>query len=383
MKALQQLGGAMTLNLDSYLMEQIDKIAFLELEEELLEKFGSVPDDFSVPVFVEDIKEYAKGAEHFSTEQITSAMLYLFGLDRQFKYRDEYLDFLYQAVENPEFLAMSLAIGKLEVNAYKEALIYMRSARSINPKHKDIWFNYALLCAEFSEEITEKKLKEELLRESQIGFEEVLAIDPKDFTANFQLGLIFLNKGDYENALPKLRIAFEEGEGELKERAHLLIEEINAFDGLVEAESLIEQEQYEKALEALADIRMDEINLELKYQILFAKGFCNKAMGAMELAIKEYSLALEINNQSTLLLAELGVCYAYLGEYEQSLEFYLAALELDDRSVGLLNNVAMVYLALKNIPKAKQYIEQAKELAPNDEIVDATIQRIRQAEEGV
>ncbi|MDO4711363.1 MAG: hypothetical protein Q4A75_05245 [Peptostreptococcaceae bacterium] len=372
----------MALSLDNYLMGSTDKIAFLELKEELLEKFGEVPQDFTIPVFVEDIKEYAKGAEHFSTQQITTAMLYLLGLDPAFKHRAQYLDFLYQAVENPEFLAMSLAIEKLEVNAYKDALIYMRSARGIDPKHKDICFDHALLCAEFSEEISDKDLKEELLLLSQEGFKKVLEIDPKEYTASFQLGLIFLNRGDYQNALPRLRTAFEEGEGELKERAHFLIEEIHAFDGLVEAEALIDQERYEDALEKLSLIRMDEINLELKYQILFAKGFCNKALGKMEQATLEYSAALEINDQSTLLLAELGVCYAYLSEYERSLEFYLAAIELDSTSVGLLNNVAMVYLALHDIQKAKEYISQAKEIAPNDEIVEATIRRIRETEEG-
>ena len=71
-----------------------------------------------------------------------------------------------------------------------------------------------------------------------------------------------------------------------------------------------------------------------------------------------------------------------LGEYEQSLEFYLAALELEKDSVGLLNNIAILYLNLSDIAKAKEYIGYAKELASDDEIVDATILRIRKAEEG-
>lgn len=372
------------MELNSYLLEWTDKVAFLELEKELLGDFGKVPDDFVVPVFVEDIKDYAKkGEQHFSTKQICLAALYTLGLNPSFKYRREYMNFLTKAVERPELLAMSRAMERAEVNAYKDALIYMRAAKDIAKTHSEILLNYGLLCAQFSEEISDRQLKEELVKEASESFEKVLKIEPAEYVANFQLGLILVNKGEYEEALPHLRIAFEKGDGEIKEQARLLVEEIEALNSLTQAEFFIEAQAYEKAIKLLEEIRLDAANAQLKYQILFAKGFCYKATGNLSKAIDEYSKALAIHNQDTLLLADLGVCYAYEGDYEQSLEFYLAALDLDDHSPELLNNVSMVYLALDQIEKAKEYIGRAKELAPDDEIVNATILKIRKTEEGM
>ena len=83
----------------------------------------------------------------------------------------------------------------------------------------------------------------------------------------------------------------------------------------------------------------------------------------------------------TLLLAELGVCFAYIGDFEQALEFYMGALNLEKNSVEILNNISIVYLNMGDIKKAKEFISYAKELAVNDEIVDATILKIRSIEE--
>lgn len=369
-------------NMDKYFLELTDKLAFLQIEESTLKGFGKVPSDFAIPIFVTDIKNQATGADGFSTEQIASAILYLLGIDPDFKFHREYREFLKNAVDRPESFASELAIQKYELKSYKDAMVYFRAAMVLKEDEIFPFFNYGQIAMEFSLNTNDKDLEKDLVQEAAYSFEKVLHLDEKEPLANFQLGLILREKGELQKALSHLQKAVEYGDGEIREKAQLLVCDIDMYERLVNAEEKIAEGQYEAALAELEGQKTDGLILELRYQVLFAKGFCHKALGNFEEAINIYSDALAIHNQDTLLLAELGVCYAYLGEYEQSLEFYLAALELEKDSVGLLNNIAILYLNLNNIAKAKEYIGYAKELASDDEIVDATILRIRKAEEG-
>ena len=369
-------------NMDKYFLELTDKLAFLQIEENTLKGFGKVPSDFAIPIFVTDIKNQATGADGFSTEQIASAILYLLGIDPDFKFHREYREFLKNAVDRPESFASELAIQKYELKSYKDAMVYFRAAMVLKEDEIFPFFNYGQIAMEFSLNTNDKDLEKDLVQEAAYAFEKVLHLDEKEPLANFQLGLILREKGELQKALSHLQKAVEYGDGEIREKAQLLVCDIEMYERLANAEEKIAEGQYEAALAELEGQKTDGLILELRYQVLFAKGFSHKALGNFEEAINIYSDALAIHNQDTLLLAELGVCYAYLGEYEQSLEFYLAALELEKDSVGLLNNIAILYLNLNDIAKAKEYIGYAKELASDDEIVDATILRIRKAEEG-
>lgn len=367
--------------LDSYFLELTDKLAFLQIEEGSLNGFGKIPDDFVIPILVNDIKEQAADAEGFSTQQIVSAILYILGIDPLFKHKEEYLAFLNNAIDHPEAFAADLAMKKYDVKSYLDALVYFRAAMLLKDDVIFPFFNYAQIALEFSLATNDKELEKKLVVEAERLFDEVLKREALEPLANFQKGLLLRDRDELAQALPYFEKAATYGDDEVKEKANLLIRDIRMYQRLAEAETWIGQGEYERSLAVLESESEEGLVLELRYQIYFARGFCYKALGQFEKAIEIYSKALEINNQDTLLLAELGVCYAYEGEYEQALEFYLAALELEKDSVELMNNIAILYLQQKDFVKAKEYIGYAKELAPHDEIVDATILKIRKIEE--
>ncbi len=368
-------------SIDQYLIDLTDQLAFLNIEDEALVGFENTPPDFVIPIFALDIKKMAQTSDGFSTSQIASAILFLLGVDKDFRFKQEYLVFLKNAIDRPESFAAELGMQKYDKKSYKEALVYLRAAMLIDPEQKYPLFNYGQIALEFARDTKSKRLAEDLTAEAAIAFEAVLALDEKEPMANFQLGLIALEDRELDKATKHLEIANLYGDEELKEKSKILLMELDAESKLIEAELLIEEQQYEQASEILESIDEKGIYLTLRFQILFAKGFVLKALGQFEEAIEKYSAALEINNQEPLLLADLGVCFAYLGDFEQSLEFYLAVLEIEKDSAPLLNNIAIIYLNLKNIPKAKEYIAMAKELAMDDEIIDSTILKIRKMEE--
>ena len=83
-------------NLDDFLSSLTDKLVFIEIEDEsILSRFGDTDSEFMVPVFSKDIVKMAADDDAgITTLQIAEAVLYLLGIDSQFKYNAQYIDFI-------------------------------------------------------------------------------------------------------------------------------------------------------------------------------------------------------------------------------------------------------------------------------------------------
>ena len=381
MKNLELQVYTMKSNLDNYFLELTEKLVFLNIDELALKGFGDVPKDFSIPIFIDYIKEMGNSEEGLSTGQIATSILYMIGIDRDFKFNNYYVNFLKNAIDRPDSMATHIAMEKYELNSYKDAMIFMRAAIFLNENEVHTNFNYAQIALDFSRNTKNPNLAKDLIEESEKYFERVLNIDKTEPMANFHLALIRLDNSQEEKAKENIQLAIKFGDEEIKDKAKIILSEIESKEALYEVEMLLEQGDYSDALQRLNIVNVSDLGAILKYRVLFLIGFCNKALGDFESAIKAYESAFEINNQDTLLLAELGVCFAYIGDFEQALEFYMGALNLEKNSVEILNNISIVYLNMGDIKKAKEFISYAKELAVNDEIVDATILKIRSIEE--
>ena len=371
-------------NLDDFFSPLTDKLVFIELEDVLiLEKFGNVEDGFMVPVFAKDIVELAQNSNAgIKTMQIVEAVLYLLGIDSQFKYNSQYIYFLENNIEKPENLGAYIAKSKYENKNYKDALVYLRASMIIDDKNLGTIYNYAHICKEYMLEVDDESLKNLLLKESQEFFEAVLDIDDMHVLSNYQLAYFKLNQGETKEALKHLEIVAENpvDEGLVKE-ANELIMKLNFEQKIEQIELLIDDLKLEEALDIIDEIPEITEDKNLEFRLNYAKGFCLKAFSNFEEAIDAYEKALAIDNTDTLLLCELGICYAYIGEFAQALEFYMSALDIETESVEIMSNIAIIYLNMSDLDNAKLYVKKAMEINPMDEIIDATVKEIRKLEE--
>ncbi|MGL5257156.1 MAG: tetratricopeptide repeat protein [Proteocatella sp.] len=371
-------------NLDEFFSPLTDKLVFIELEDKLiLDKFGKTESDFMVPVFSKDIVSLAQDENSgIKTMQIAEAILYLIGIDSNFKYNDHYIYFLKNNVEKPENLSSYIAKSKYENKNYKDALVHLRAAMLLDDKNLGLIYNYAHICKEYMIEASEKEVREALMKESEEFFEAVLDIDDEHVLANYQLAYFKLNKGDTKSALKHLeRAANNPVDNEIAQEANELIMKLNYESKIEQVEALIDELKLEEALDIIDDIPEIEEDKNLEFRLNYAKGFCLKAFSNFEEAIEAYEKALMIDNTDTLLLCELGICYAYIGEFAQSLEFYMSALDIEPESVEIMSNISIIYLNMKDIENAKLYVKKAMEINPLDEIIDATVKEIRKMEE--
>lgn len=373
-------------NLDEFFSPLTDKLVFIELEDKLiLDKFGKTDSDFMVPVFSKDIVSLAQDENSgIKTMQIAEAILYLIGIDSNFKYNDNYIYFLKNNVEKPENLSSYIAKSKYENKNYKDALVHLRAAMLLDDKNLGLLYNYAHICKEYMIEASEKEIKEALMKESEEFFEAVLDIDDEHILANYQLAYFKLNEGNTKEALKHLEWAANNPvDNEIAQEANELIMKLNFESKIEQVEALIDDLKLEEALDIIDDIPEIEEDKNLEFRLNYAKGFCLKAFSNFEEAIEAYEKALMIDNTDTLLLCELGICYAYIGEFAQSLEFYMSALDIEPESVEIMSNIAVIYLNMKDIENAKLYVKKAMEINPLDEIVDATVKEIRKMEEAM
>lgn len=373
-------------NLDSYFASLTDKLVFIEMEDKLiLDKFGDVDKEFMVPVFSKDIVKMATSDENgITTMEIIEAILYLLGVDGQFKYNHQYLYFLNNNLEKPEALCATLAKAKYDNKNYKDALVYLRAGMILDDENIGIIYNYSHICKEYLMDTEDRELKNSLLKEAQEYFEAVLDIDSTNYLANYQLAYFKINQGEIEEAVGHLKSVIKYADdNEIIEEAGNIIMKLNLGETIEKVEELMEEIQLEEALELLDALPEVTEDKELAFRINYSKGFCHKGFSEFEEAIEAYEKALLINNTDTLLLCELGICYAYIGEFQQALEFYMSALDIEPESLEIMSNISIIYLNMRDIDNAKLYIKKAMDINPDDEIIDSTLKEIRKLEDSI
>jgi tetratricopeptide (TPR) repeat protein len=87
-----------------------------------------------------------------------------------------------------------------------------------------------------------------------------------------------------------------------------------------------------------------------------------------EKAIYYLNEALSIDSDIIEVVNELGINYASLNDYEKAIAYFRKAFEVT-KSIEICTNITMCYLNSGDIENAKNHLNIAKKLDPDDEIV--------------
>jgi tetratricopeptide (TPR) repeat protein len=125
---------------------------------------------------------------------------------------------------------------------------------------------------------------------------------------------------------------------------------------------------YENPKEALGKllVLLDETkeNAVLYYHI--AVGY--RLINNYEKAIYYLNEALSIDKDFVDVVNELGLNYACLGDYATGLQYFHKVFEASN-AVEVCTNIIMCYINMKDIKSAKQYLEIAKGINSEDEVL--------------
>ena len=261
-----------------------------------------------------------------------------------------------------EYLTKSYKMCTANKNIAKKYFQVMeqRGLISYNEKNKSMKDN-------FDSEITkrERKTAAELIRRSiyklekglyesaQEDAENGLALDPRQVSANFVIGMSKTKKQEYKGGLEALNKA------------------INADIALPHSDIYLSRGICKQGLNDIEGARDDWAKaLELepeKSELIFFRGFGNFLMEDYGNALNDFERIIEVFPERVDLLHAYSVCISKAGEYETAIKYLKKLLELDpDNKAYTYQTIGKNYINLENYDEALDYLEKSRELDPTD-----------------
>ena len=376
----------MKFKIDKYLLKKTEELAFITVKKEgefHLDGYDIPKAGLNVPlnneVLVKGIKEKT-AQDGLNSISIADAMIYIIGIDPEFRYNDEYKKFLTALEKKVNFNVRSYA-GYMsrkyfELGETTDSLIYIKALVTLYPDDIEGLYNYAIVCQEVAtsyQKDGDAKGMNAFLLEAGEKLEKIINMDENFALAYYHLGYHYYNQSQYIKAKVIWEEAIKHG---LDEDIIAEIQEnIGKMDYKVQYEegySLVFQGKFEEGLDKL-------LPLEEQYgdwwNLLFIIGIAYKNMGEMDRAIHYFDKILIIKPNQVDTLVELALCEASSFNMERAVELLEQAAKIKE-DPEILCNLGMAYLNTGNIDDAIYYIERAYELNPEDEITIACMREL-------
>lgn len=338
---------------------ELNKLLFLEMKKENIKKIFNIGilEDIYIPVkssnIVDNIKQQ-KSMEQIPMSFFIEGMFYVMGADGNFRFNKEYKKML-SNIENSVIVVKSKIAKNVKERKLQDAFILLKGLLKIDDSIEV--YDKAITIVE------ELRSKDKSFKDEELEVIESAKLKENYTLPYFYEAIIRREEGDYEKALFCINNYISRGGEQTLE--------ITEF-----RESLKSIIEYEKAKELL----YDEPNESLKILIPLLNQFSNDAaiyyyiaiayrvLENHEKAIYYLNDALSINSNIVEVVNELGINYASLSDYEKAIAYFRKAFEVT-KSIEICTNIIMCYLNSRDIKNAKNHLDIAKKLDPNDEIV--------------
>lgn len=376
----------MKFKIDKYLLRKTEELAFITVRKDgdfYLDGYEIPKDGLNVPikneVLVKGIKEKT-AQEGLNSMSIADAMIYIIGIDPEFKYNEEYKKFLSALEKKVKFEVRSYA-GYMsrkyfELGECTDALIYIKALITLYPNDIEGLYNYAIVCQEVAtsyQKDGDAKAMNTFLIEAGEKLEKIINMDENFALAYYHLGYHYYNQSQYIKA----KVIWEEAMRlELDEDTIAEIQEnLGKMDYKVQYEegySLVFQGKFEEGLEKLLPLEEEYSDW---WNLLFIIGIAYKNMGEMDKAMLYFEKVLIIRPKQVDTLVELALCEASSFNMDRAIELLEQAAKIKE-DPEILCNLGMAYLNAGDIDDAIYYIERAYELNPEDEITIACMREL-------
>ncbi|MBS4535301.1 tetratricopeptide repeat protein [Clostridium sp. D2Q-14] len=375
-------------NIDEYFKEKTENIYFIQLKNDFKLKEG-IEFDSKIPIplvannLLKEIKE-GDASEEIKFKYIIEGIIYLLGIDFDFKHRKEYLDLLYSYNENIHGYILAEGIKKINDDIIEEGMIYLRALLNIDKENVKGLYSYGLALETKAIYFYNKnKIKEGniFFRESTNQFETILDIDSSFDLTYYKLGYHYRNMKQYKKA----QLIWEKfinmtSNDELKKEIELEVEVIKDDVKYEEGYNLILRGKSEEGLEKLLSLVKDNSDW---WNLLFFIGLGYRQLGNYNEAIKYFNKVLIIEPKQVDALNEIGLCYANLKRFDEAISSFSKAIEIKPKDYQILCNRGMTYLQQGNLDEAENDIEKAYDMNPEDDIIIACRREINKFKNGI
>lgn len=352
---------------DGFLKLEIEKTIYIEFKKDVT--FNSdinlvLPAGF-YPVLPKDMVGIAReGSGNIPLQAIIDGMLYMIACDREFKYNQSYIESLKKIDNIRNYIIMK--IEKNRKDCQKAAIIYAAALSIIYPSRKnDLNMIYEL--------VKYSKVNPSGFIDEEIKYSLERAIrDYPDYTPTcLYLAEYYINS-DRDRAKMLLNRALNNPESNA--RASELLEKIRKVEDYDRAVELVKQGRGHEALETLQGVlENNKENPDVRYYTSVALRQSGDYEGALKM-LQE----LVKNCALPEVLSEEGLNYAFIGNFEKALKSFKQALEMKPKDPEILCNIGVCRLNLGQLEEAREAINKAHSLNPNDEIINKWLNQLNQ-----
>ena len=351
-----------------------DDIFFLTIKKGASIKFKDYEyitnKEMPVPVraekLLEDIKKESND-EGVSLNNIIDGIIYVLGTDKNFEYLNDYkemLDVLHFDLQ-PYII---LCINKLDDGNVDDGVIYGKALININEDEKNCFIYASVLEKRATAKKTSADESESqyFLEEAHTFYEKALDYDSKFALSYYKLGYYYKLKQQYVKAevywkkhqeLDNDNVRIEEIRNELNE--------LQPYVDYENGYNLVLKEQPDEARDFLLPL-VNEFSGW--WNLLFFIGLAYRALGDYEIAEKYFENVLKIEEYQKETINELGLCKICRGKYTEAAELFTTLLNIEPGTCEIFCNRAVAHLYNEEIDRAKEDIETALKIDPNDEI---------------
>lgn len=359
--------------MENLFKEEINKklknLVFIDLKEEYHLEDVNLPVGFSLPIkldyLIEGIKE-KELEEEINLEKIVEAMVYLLGIDSEFKYSKDYKEILKKLKIDLKNYAMHKAYISQEENPL-DSYIFLKGYEEVVGEDPDIIFKEANILEALYNQIHEEEYEksEKLLNIIIKKYNKVLNLDETYSLAYYRLAYINLALAKFIKA----NMYFEKfinlsKDEELKDQVRKELEIIRNNVSFDSAKTYLSYGDYDKAINQLESISED-FDKDESFYYTYALSYYN--MGDLDKAEEYGKLSVEkkTTEENINLLATI---YAGRQEFTRSIEILELGLEVIEDSYPLNYNTGIIYLNMNEKEKGLEYLEKANKLNQNKEL---------------
>lgn len=363
--------------IDDLLKKRTNEVVFLDLKDEVL--IGDnikIGNDMPIPILLKDLQKKVKGVETSDIElnKIVDGMIFILGIDLDFKYRDEYVEFLKTIDSTIGNKILNNAIVSANKGDKKDALVLFRASIVIDGKTLDNIYNYGRCCGEIAFENADSESGKKYNNESFNAFKYLVKNHPDSPLGYYHLGFLYSNAKKYEQAMKcwKKTLSLDIDDNKYDE----VLKNIKKLSDKAEYErgyKLILNQRAQEGLEILKTLEQDHAEW---WNLMFFIGLGYRMIEEYEEAIKYFNKVLALNSGHIETYNEIGLCFMALHIYSEAEAAFKEALKIKPDNSEILCNLGIVYIQLGNMELAQEYLSTSYELNPDDEITNAWLDKI-------
>ena len=348
--------------LDSYFIKYTDRLAYIDLKEESQnEDLKEIP----LPVYIEDMKEGIKTgdfAKEINLEIILEAMLLNIAIDKDFIYKEAYIEILKKYLKDIGGFAANKSINYEEENKEK-SLLMARAGYLIDPDNKYNSYLYARLLWPMAYEIDEE-FEAYFIKEALKILQDILKQDNSFKLSYYELGNIYANLGEYIKARSYYNNALRLTEDEMAKneiRNRLISIDDNAE--IEEALYYIGKSKYNEAIKTLTKLLSKTKRADAYYYL----GVAYQNLGQYEDSINAFENSLDHGADFRELYNDYSISLYLNKEEIKALSIIEEGLRKYPQDAKMTYNKIQINLVIGNTSKAKEDIE---ELLTYDDLTD-------------